>query len=113
MNHVDGRRADPHWILNGIAVHFARGDRAARLRRCIVADDRDLSDLACGANGGKRAERRVVVDAEDAFEVPMRLQNVAGIAARLVARSARIDVGDDRYAGAKLRDRLFKALTRS
>ena len=39
----------------------------------------------------------------------MRLQNVSGIAARLVAGSAGVDVGDDRHVRAELRERFLEA----
>ena len=39
----------------------------------------------------------------------MRLQDISGIAAGFIARSARVDVGNDRHARTVLRDRLFEA----
>src|SRR5579863_9103864 len=85
---VDRRRADLRRILNGIAVHIALRDGGARFGRGVVTDDRNLTRHPGRFHCCQRAERRVVFNAEDAFEIAMRLQNVAGVAVRFAARAS-------------------------
>ena len=73
-----------YWIASPY-ISPAR-DRGARFGRRIVADDRDLAGQSGGFYRGERAERGIVVDPENALEIAVRLEDVAGIAARLVAR---------------------------
>src|ERR1700726_3904761 len=76
VNRVDRLRADLLRVLNRVAVHRAGGDRGTRFRRRVVSDHDDLALEAGRFDRLRGAERRVVVDAENALEVLVRLQDV-------------------------------------
>src|SRR5579862_2510730 len=88
VDRVDRRGADSVGKLYRVAVHVARGDGRARFGRGIVSDDRNLSGHAGSFDGREGAERGIVVDAEDALEIFVRLQHVARVAVGLGARAA-------------------------
>src|SRR6202048_2849471 len=110
MDRVDRLRADLIGMLDRVAVHRTVRDGRARLGRRVVADHHDLALQARGLDGFGGAERRVVVDAEHAFEIFVRLQDVFHRRGRLRALAPAVDVGDDRHPRAARRERLFEAL---
>src|SRR5690348_12119198 len=69
VNSVDRHLADLIRMLNGIAIHLTVFDCGARFRRRVVADDDDFAGETRGLDRRYGAERRIVVDAEDALEI--------------------------------------------
>ena len=74
-------------------------DRGACLRHRVETDDLDPLHLAGFLHGRQRAQRRVVVDAEDRIEIGMRLQNVFRRTEGLVLDTPAGQFGDDLNAG--------------
>src|SRR5580658_11053675 len=109
VDRVDRARADLVGVLDRVAGHRTAGDRGPRLGRRVVTDHRDLPLQPGGVDGGRRAQRRVVVDPEDALEVAVRLQDVVHRRGGLGALAAAVDVGDDLHPRAAARERRLEA----
>src|ERR1700676_5535637 len=104
---VDGLDADLVGMLDRVAVHLARRDGGARFGCRVVADHHDLALQARCLDRFGGAQRGIVVDAEDAFEGLVRLQDVFHGGRRLGALAAAVDVGHDRHARAAGGERLL------
>jgi len=75
-DHLDGGLPDAFGVLDDICLQRASArDRVLRLFGRVVADYCNVLSPR-GIEHGRRPKRRVVIDAEDALQVGVRLQHV-------------------------------------
>src|SRR5215208_926134 len=90
---LDGLGAEVARLLRHVGLEGAAAlDGLDRLGDGVVADDDHVAPAA-PLGRGECAERRVVVDAEDALQVRVRLEHVLGRLERLVAQPAAVQRG--------------------